>query len=701
MERSIQQDPISRNVLLAAALAVCLAGSPNGAAQGPPDALRSPRATVRTLLMSVSTAHDRGRHIEEAIACLDLSDVAGNHSNAGLLAMQLEAILRAQRVDTNVLPDSLKGDEYVFPNGQGQRIALRRMQDGRWLFDRATVAHIPSMWADAQKSLQERNREAAALEVSPDYLSPRATLHTFLSACIRQDFERAARCLDLDSIPAVARQEVGRQLASRLKQVLDRDHLIVLQEVPDTNYGDPYVLLSQREGVVEIARQSGGPRKGEWLFTESTTQSIDNLYDVFEDRPLAPEFAALGFTPIRPDFRHAPELWLRGLLPAWMKVNLIATRSIHIEVFELLGLVLLAATAFAVNRFLPQLLNVVLQAFLRWRGWAVSREVTLRRLRPTGRLACVLYVRWGLLILSTDQVVLIVVLTILNPLAWALAAWALYRLLDLLGDVVEARVSAHGGRVEITHMLWPVGSLATKIAVFVATLFYLMSLFAWDVTAVLTGLGIGGLAFALGAQDTLKNLFGSFTLIADRPFVVGERVKIGNDEEGIVETFGLRSTRIRSADDVVLTVPNSNLTTMHIINYGRGRRRRYKTTLSLLYSTPPTQLVAFRDGITELIRQHPRTRKDRFYVRVNGLGASAIEVLVIVFFEVLNDQEELEAREQLILAILELAETLRIEFALPSHTVYLAPTAARANALPVPPGDGTPTAAPAGQLTSH
>src|SRR5262249_35071650 len=190
-------------------------------------------------------------------------------------------------------------------------------------------------------------------------------------------------------------------------------------------------------------------------------------------------------------------------------------------------------------------------------------------------------------------------LAVLNPLSWVLGMWALVRLIDLAGDVMEAHLAAGKRRPEITQMLWPVGSLVIKITLFVATLVHLMALFSWDMTAVLTGLGIGGLAFALGAQDTLKNLFGSFTLIADRPFVVGESVKIGNNDVGVVEVVGLRSTRIRTTDDTLLIVPNSSLTSIEITNYGRRRYRRYQTRIGVSYSTSLERLAAFRDGIQE------------------------------------------------------------------------------------------------------
>ena len=102
---------------------------------------------------------------------------------------------------------------------------------------------------------------------------------------------------------------------------------------------------------------------------------------------------------------------------------------------------------------------------------------------------------------------------------------------------------------------------------------------------VLAGLGIGGLALALAAQDTLKNFFGSLMLIADRTFRVGDLVKIGGNE-GVVESVGLRTTRIRGLDDSLLTIPNSDLTTAHVTNFGARRFRRFRTRFTVAHGTP-------------------------------------------------------------------------------------------------------------------
>jgi MscS family membrane protein len=657
---------------VAASLVLSLLGAPSHAQDRRDDRYNSPRATVRTLLTSITLARGMPRRIEEAVACLDLTGLpAEQQKNAGLLATQLEAVLRSMAVDTERIPEKVEEGDYVLPDPSGRRIGLRRMPDGRWLFDRETVAQIPKLYAETQKHRQERNQEAAKLSVPSDHASPRATVRALIEGFRARDYRRIRGCLDLSEVPAVAREEVGTQLANKLKQIIVRYRLPVLQEVPDSNYSDPYVMLSQPEGVIELVRLASGPRKGEWVFSRDTVRSLDKLYVAFEDRPYVPEVLALGTTAHLPDPWSETELWLRSHLPRWLRSSLLSTRRITLEVYEVLGYVLVAALAFGLHRLTTWLLAVCLRWFLARRGWTLPRETMLKRLRPTGRFVAVAFLHWALLALEPDTPVLIVLLTVLNPLLWVLGTWALFRLLDLVADLMEAHLSAQRGRPEITQMFWPVGSLVLKIVLFTYTMFHLMGLFAWDATAVLTGLGIGGLAFALGAQDSLKNLFGSFTLIVDRPFVVGEAVKIGNHEVGVVEVVGLRSTRIRTADDTLLIVPNSSLTTMEITNYGRRRYRRYQTRIGVAYSTSLEQLNAFREGIQKVIQQQESTRKDKVELAVHDLGASAIEVLVNVYFEVADRRQELAAREALIVAILRLAGELHVELAYPTQTIHL------------------------------
>jgi MscS family membrane protein len=655
---------------------------------------QSPRATVRTLLVGVPLAKGAPKLIKEAVSCLDLSALpADQRDTGGLLANQLEAVLRDMDVDTNSIPDKIDDAVYVIPNSSGHRIALRRMPDGRWLFDRETVAQIPKLYLETQKHRESRNKEAASLSVSPEHASARATARTFIEGHRRQDSRRLLRCLDLSEIPSVAREEVGRQLANKLKQIILRYRLPILQEYPNSNYSDPYVLLSQPEGVIELVRLDSGPRKGEWVYSRDTVRSIDKLYVAFEDKPYLDEILALGTTRHLPHIRGETELWVRSHLPAWLRAGLLRTQYITLEVYELIGYILVPLLAFGLYRLSTWVLTFGLSRMLVRGGWHLPGETIANRVRPLGRLIGVLFLRWGLLVLEPDRAILVALLMILNPLVWILGMWACFRLLDLITELMEAHLIAKNRRPEITQMVWPVASLAIKIFLFVITMFKLMTLFDWDLTAVLTGLGIGGLAFALGAQDSLKNLFGSFTLIADRPFVVGESVKIGNHEVGVVEVVGLRSTRIRTTDDTLLIVPNSNLTVMEITNYGRRRYRRYLTRIGVAYSTSLDQLAAFRKGIQDLIRKQENTRKDHFEVAVNDLAASAIEILVNVYFEVKDRHQELAARDALILDLLRLATELKIELAYQTQTIHVVPPPMPAGQAPTLPA-GKPAVAP-------
>jgi MscS family membrane protein len=651
---------LSHTIAVLSALFLFLA-APSSRGQEQAERYHSPRATVRTFLSTITLARGDPSRFQEAAACLDLSGLSANQKNSGgLLATQLESVLRARGVNIELVSDDSTGTVYVLVDAP--RIALQKMPDGRWLFDRETVAQIPKLHAETQKLLQERNREAAALSVSPEHASPRATMRTLVESFLRQDYTRILRCLDLSEVPAVARQEVGTQLANKLKQIVVRHRMPVLQEIPDSNYSDPYVFLSQPEGVIEIVRLPTGPRKGEWVFSRETVASIDKLFVVFEDKPYLEEVVSIGKAGrYLPDLWGEPELWLRSHLPRSLRSSLLSTRRVTLEVYEAIGYIVVPVLAYGVYWLTTWLLVTCVHLLLVRRGWTLPRDTILRRMRPVGRFVGVLFQTPALLVLEPDISLMIVFLAVLNPLTWLLGMWAAFRVLDLITDLLEAHLIAEKRRPEITQMFWPVGSLALKIILFVVTMFHLMALFSWDVTAVLTGLGIGGLAFALGAQDSLKNLFGSFTLIADRPFVVGESVKIGGHEVGVVEVVGLRSTRIRTADDTLLIVPNSNLTTMEITNYGRRRYRRFQTRIGVAYSTTREQLAAYRDGIVELIRKQDRTCKDQFEVAIMDLAASSIEILVNVYFEVATRQEELAARDSLILAILRLAEELKIE----------------------------------------
>jgi MscS family membrane protein len=184
------------------------------------------------------------------------------------------------------------------------------------------------------------------------------------------------------------------------------------------------------------------------------------------------------------------------------------------------------------------------------------------------------------------------------------------------------------------------------------------------------GLGLGGAALALASKDTVSNFFGSVTVLFDRPFEVGDWI-ITEGAEGTVEAVGFRSTRIRTFYNSLITLPNSLLTTSVVDNMGRRRFRRIKTTIGVQYDTTPEQLDAFCEGIRELIRRHPYTRKDYYHVYFNDFGTSSLDIMLYCFVACPDWAVELRERHRLLADIMRLANKLNVNFAFPTRTVHL------------------------------
>jgi MscS family membrane protein len=211
-----------------------------------------------------------------------------------------------------------------------------------------------------------------------------------------------------------------------------------------------------------------------------------------------------------------------------------------------------------------------------------------------------------------------------------------------------------------------------KVFIVAFSLVFVAQNMGLNITSLLAGLGLGGLAFALAAKDTVENLFGSLTVLLDRPFRVGDWVALpGTNIEGIVDNVGLRSTRIRTFYDSLITVPNATLIRSSVDNYGERRFRRWFTRLGVQYDTPPEKIDAFCEAIRELIRLHPLTRKEAYHVYANEFGDSSLNILLVVFFNVPDWGTELRERHRLFVDIVRIAKELGVQFAFPTRTLHL------------------------------
>ncbi|TDQ14762.1 MscS family membrane protein [Algoriphagus boseongensis] len=256
-------------------------------------------------------------------------------------------------------------------------------------------------------------------------------------------------------------------------------------------------------------------------------------------------------------------------------------------------------------------------------------------------------------------------------------------------DIIAAYFSHLATKTESTldDQLVPLVRKTLKaLVILVGTLFILRDGLNFDIIPFLTGLSIGGVAIALAAQDTIKNFFGSIMIFIDKPFQVGDWVTSG-DIDGTVEEVGFRSTRIRTFRNSVMYVPNGKIADSVVDNHGLRKYRRFFTTLTITYDTPPELIDEFVKGLREIVLAHPDTRKDLYHVYFNNLSAYSQDVMFYIFFELPTWAEELRARHEILIQTVKLANALGVRFAFPTQTLHMESFPEKKGLVPSYPGE--------------
>jgi len=199
----------------------------------------------------------------------------------------------------------------------------------------------------------------------------------------------------------------------------------------------------------------------------------------------------------------------------------------------------------------------------------------------------------------------------------------------------------------------------------------ILTVWGINVTALVASLGLGGLAFALAAKDTASNLFGSFALLADKSIRIGEWVRVGG-VEGVVEDVGMRTTKIRSFQKTLITVPNQLVANQPIENFSRRGIRRIKMHIGLTYGTTSGQIVKIKHDIEQMLRNHEGiSQKDSLMVYFDSFGDSSLNIFIYTFTATANWAKYLEIREDIHIKIMQIVEDNGSSFAFPSQSIYV------------------------------
>ena len=250
--------------------------------------------------------------------------------------------------------------------------------------------------------------------------------------------------------------------------------------------------------------------------------------------------------------------------------------------------------------------------------------------------------------------------------------YAIYKIfvkvIDYIGLILKQRAAETENKMD--DQLIPFAIEIGRILVVIFALFFILgNVFDINITALATGLGIGGIAIAMASKESLENLLGSFTIFFDRPFTVGDVVKVGT-VTGLVEKVGFRSTRIKTFDKSVVTVPNKKMIDAELDNLGLRPVRRVKFHIGLTYDTSTEQIKNIVSDIQEMINSHEKTNEEG-KVRFQEFGASSLDIMVLYYVNSPKWEDLIDVKEDVNYKIMDIVKKHNSDFAFPSTSVYL------------------------------
>lgn len=477
---------------------------------------------------------------------------------------------------------------------------------------------------------------------------PVGAVRSFIDTARTGDFVQAARHLDLDAVSAGRQENDGPRLARKLKTVLDRKLWIdyeTLSDRPEGHADDGLPANLDRVGsidgadiLVERGSAPGGSR--EWRFAESTVRRIPELYQRYG-------YGRLG-----------------DLLPSWM----FEFSFLEIQLWQWLGLLLLVGLAWPLSAIGAWVVFVVLRPIAARTETRFDDELLRATRAPLRLVLAVGFVGAGSLVLALSVPAYGYLGHVVRAAAIVAVTWFGLRFVDIMAGAVRTHLEETGRRAVVSVV--PLGRRVAKVFLGAIALVVVLQNVGLDVTGLIAGLGVGGLAVALAAQKSIANLFGGVSLIADQAVRVGDFCKFGG-QLGTVEEVGLRSTRVRTLDRTLVTIPNAEFSEMQLENFAARDRIRLHATLGLRYETTPEQLRYLIAEIRRLLVAHPKITETPARVRFVNFGAYSIDLEIFAYVATTNFDEFLQVREDVFLRLMDIVEKAGTGFAFPSQTLYL------------------------------
>src|ERR1700733_8000497 len=499
--------------------------------------------------------------------------------------------------------------------------------------------------------------------------SPQSTVVAFLEAAHAKDFSKALRYLDLRNLPEDRRLADGTELARQLETILDRDTQFDVGNLSRDPEGDIADNLAPNRDRVDTFHVNGQTLELDlqrvtlhsglsvWVFSSDSVARIPIIAQLTNNSAIE---------------RHLP-------LP------LVNWQLIGTPLWRWIGLVLLAFALAAFSKLLSRFALWLTQEFVKRvaPNWNLNLLETF--LGPLRLLLSVSLFRAGMEWFGPSALLRLYLGRVLALLFF----WGIFWLCAVIIDAIVRHLRS---RLEAKHRAFsysvlPLSGRIAKIVVFVLIIAAVLTAWGYNTTTLLAGLGIGGVALALASQKTIENLFGSVAVISDRPVSVGDFCKFGGGM-GTVEDIGLRSTRVRTLDRTVMTIPNGSFSTMTIENFDRKDKTLFHVTLNLKRETTLAQVREVLQSITKLLRDNPKFETGAIPVRFVGIGTYSLDIEIFIYVLTLDGDEFMKIQQDLFLALMDAVEAAGTALAVPTQATITY----NDESVPVPTSNGSGSA---------
>ena len=465
--------------------------------------------------------------------------------------------------------------------------------------------------------------------------TPQESVFQFLETCHARNYSKALYYLDLRRMPAAARTKDGPELARQLEDLLDDTpfEITTLSRDPEGDQADGLSPAFERLDTFHVDKQTLElqlervelkPGFKVWLVSADSVAMIPKAHQAVAETPFE---------------KKLPQ-------------QLVTFEILDTPVWRWIALLVMALALWMIAGFLSWAMVTAVRPLADAPGFRGPVRVGL----------AVAGFRAALEIASPATLSRTFIERALGLIFFLAVAWAGAVVVDLIAERWRSRLDP---RVQsVSYSVLPLGRQVLKLSLFLVAILGVLSVWGYNTTAILAGLGVGGIAIALAAQKTIEDLFGGVSLIGDRPVLVGDVCRFG-DRTGTVMHIGLRSTRIRTPDRTVISVPNGQFSSMALENISRRDKIWFHPTLNLRRDTTSDQLLRVLSSFREILTGHPRVETGKMPVRFIGVGPYSLDVEVIAYVTTSDYEEFVALQQELLLKMLQAVEHAGTALAVP------------------------------------